>query len=419
MTLISPMLGSVPAEDGGIGNRPVPKIRIEAFCETNDVLDVVATLSHDRHLMRASIDAGLQGVQSAIARYRTHPSPDLVILERQAPGDLLIEELEKLAEVCDACTRVIVIGALNDIDLYRNLLGRGISDYLVAPIEAPALIASVVRLYQQEDARKLGRTYAFVGAKGGVGSSTIAHNVAATMADDLALDVILADLDLPFGTAGLDFNLDSPQGVADALDSGAKLDELLFERLLSKCSERLSMLAAPASLDRPYDQNEEDFDNLIDIARVSTSHLVLDMPHQWSSWSRRMLLAADEIVVTAAPDLANLRNTKALLEALRKSRPNDAPPKVILNQVGMAKRPEIKPAEFAKAIGFDPVATISFDPKLYGTAANNGQMIADVAKRSAAPFATISSAILKSGAGRGARGSAGLLSRLGLGRRSA
>jgi pilus assembly protein CpaE len=415
MTLLSTKFEPTEAADAALSAHPVPKIRIDAFCEASETLDALTAAAGDRRMLRAKMDAQMGGIRSAIRRYRDTASPDLVILERQIPGDLLLEELEKLAEVCDADTKVIVIGASNDIRLYRDLMGRGISDYLVAPVESLSVVAAIVRLYQDGSARKLGRTYAFIGAKGGVGSSTVAHNVATVLADGMSQDAILADMDLAFGTAGLDFNIDSPQSVADALDSGSNLDELLFERLLVSCSDRLSMLAAPTSLGRTYDLNEEDIDALLDVARGSTGHLFLDMPHVWCAWSRRMLVCADEVVLTATPDLANLRNVKSLVEALGKSRPNDAPPKLVLNQVGIPKRPQIKPAEFAKAVGLDPVATITFDPRLFGTASNNGQMISDIARRSAAPFASVATALLD---GAGSRGASrrGFVSKL-LGRR--
>ncbi len=414
MTLISTMHNPQPAVTDELSNRTVPKIRIAAFCETNEMHEAVVAAAIDRRMMRATVECEMGGRKSAIAQYSDAPSPDLILLERQVPGDLLLEELGQLADVCDPETRVIVIGVSNDIRLYRTLMDRGISDYLVGPVDAPALIAAIVRLYEGTDAKKLGRTCAFIGAKGGVGSSTIAHNVAATLAGSLEIDVILADMDLPFGTAGLNFNIDSVQGVAEALESGDMLDELLFERLLGKCSDRLSMLTAPATLERPYDLSEEDFDALVDVARSSASHVVLDIPHLWSAWSRRMLVAADEVVVTAVPDLANLRNTKSLVETLRKARPNDAPPRVVLNQVGMSKRPEIKIADFAKAIGLDPIAVIAFDPKLYGTAANNGQMIAHIAARGATPYTTISDKILESGGARRKPRARGFLSKLSL-----
>jgi len=417
MTLISTMHEPKPALTDVLDNRPVPKIRIAAFCESPELHRAVEDAALDRRMMRATVEAEMGGWKSALARYKTKTSPDLIILERRVPGDLLLEELGRLAAVCDPDTKVIVIGASNDVGLYRALLDCGISDYLVTPVEGPTLIAAVTRLYEEEKARKLGRTCAFVGAKGGVGSSTVAHNVAAMMAQKSEVDTILADMDLPFGTAGLNFNLDNVQGVADALESGGKLDEMLLDRLLVKCSDRLSMLSAPATLETPYDVSEEDFDALIDLARGSAAQVILDMPHIWSSWARRMLVAADEVVITAAPDLANLRNTKSLVETLRKARPNDAPPRLILNQVGVSKRLEIKTSEFVKAIGLDPVAVIPFEPKVFGKAANNGQMITEIAPRTAAPFAKIARLLLESGGALPKHG--GFLSKLSLRKRSA
>jgi pilus assembly protein CpaE len=107
--------------------------------------------------------------------------------------------------------------------------------------------------------------------------------------------------------------------------------------------------------------------------------IVLDVPHQWSGWTKRALIAADDILIVAAPDLANLRNAKNLFDLLKASRPNDRPPLYCLNQVGVPKRPEINAAEFAKAIESQPIVSIPFEPQTFGTAANNGQMIAEMA----------------------------------------
>lgn len=397
MTLISAMQNPRPAASFELGNQSVPKIRLAAFCETSETKDAVTAAMNDRRMIRARFDTVMGGVKSAILRYRDAPSPDLVIIERKVPGDLLLDELRRLSEVCDVNTRVIVISTSNDIRLYRELLDHGVSDYLVTPVDATTLIGSIVRLYEEAGAKQLGRTYAFVGAKGGVGSSTIAHNVAATIADRMNLDVILADMDLAFGTAGLDFNIDNVQGIAEALNSGSKLDELQFERLLGKFSNHLNMLTAPATLERPYDLGEEDFDVLVDIARRSAPHVIFDVPHVWSAWARRMLVVADEVIVTAVPDLANLRNTKNLVDFLRTARPNDSLPKLVLNQVGIAKRPEIAVGEFAKAIGIDPVAAIPFEPKQFGKAANNGRMLFEISPRTSKPFVTISNVLLESG----------------------
>jgi pilus assembly protein CpaE len=224
----------------------------------------------------------------------------------------------------------------------------------------------------------VGRVIAIVGAKGGVGASTISHNIAWAIGRDLALESVIADLDLAFGTAGLDYNQDPPQGIADAVFSPDRVDTAFVDRLLSKCTDHLNLLAAPATLDRVYDFGVEAFDTTVDLLRSSTPCVVLDVPHQWMAWTKRILVSADEILVVAGPDLANLRNTKNLVDLLRTSRPNDHRPHYCLNQVGVPKRPEISPADFAKALESDPLAIIPFEPQLFGSAANNGQMIGEV-----------------------------------------
>jgi len=89
-------------------------------------------------------------------------------------------------------------------------------------------------------------------------------------------------------------------------------------------------------------------------------------------------LHADEIVITATPELANLRNTKNLVDTLRKLRPNDPPPRLVINQAGIPKRPEIAIADFAEPLGIEPMAVIPFEPQLFGSAANNGRMLGEM-----------------------------------------
>jgi pilus assembly protein CpaE len=301
----------------------------------------------------------------------------VIILETEARSDIL-DGLDQLATVCDPGTRVVVIGTDNDVTPYRELVRRGVSDYVIGPVNALEVVRSICGLFSASEAIAVGRIIAIVGAKGGVGASTVAHNVAWAIARDLALDSVVTDLDLAFGTAGLDYNQDPLQGIANAVFSGDRPDSALMERLLSKCTDHLSLLAAPATLERVYDFGEQAFDAIFDTLRMTTSCIVLDVPHQWSGWTKRALVGADDILIVAEPDLANLRNAKNMLNMLKGSRPNDRTPLYCLNQVGMPKRPEITTREFAKAIESQPIAAIPFDSRMFGTAANNGQMIAEI-----------------------------------------
>jgi pilus assembly protein CpaE len=364
--------------------RPIPRISIQVFCEDASTADVVQVAAEDRRLSKAHVSVHMGGVSAAVAHYQESPTPNLIVIESSLGRDDMLSELDRLAESCDAGTKVMLIGHVNDVVLYRELLKRGVSEYLVAPVLPLQFLESLSNLYNNPDTDPVGNVIAFIGAKGGVGASTVCHNVAWAMSEHLKTNVVVADLDLAFGTTGLDFNQDPPQGIAEALQSPERLDEMLLDRLLTKCSEHLSIFAAPVVLDRDYDISADAVDVVLDVVRQNVPLVAVDLPHSWSPWVKRVLLQADEIVVVAEPDLANLRNAKNLLELVKSARTNDAPPRLVLNMAKMPKRPEIDAKAFAEAIGIQPDCVIEFDAETFGQAANNGQMIEELSAKAKA-----------------------------------
>ncbi len=356
---------------------PAPRVGVQAFCETEETAAAVKAASEDRRLGKVRLSVHMGGMAAAALAYSTAPTPNVIILETHGSDDILVG-LDDLANVCDPGTRVVLIGNPKDTAPYRELVRRGVNDYVLGPVTAIDVVRSICSLFSTTEDVAVGRVLAVVGAKGGVGASTVAHNVAWAIARDLSLDSVVIDLDLAFGTASLDYNKDPMQGIANAVFSPDRPDTAFIERLLAKCNDHLSLLAAPATLERVYDFGTEAFDSIFDTLRMTTPCIVLDVPHQWSGWTRRALLGADEILVVAEPDLPNMRNTKNLMQMLKAARPNDRPPQYCLNQVGMSKRPEIGVRSFAKTIESAPVASIPFDPRMFGTASNNGQMIAEL-----------------------------------------
>jgi len=362
--------------------RPVPRISVQAFCESPDLNAVIETAAADRRMVRAHVKVHSGGVAAATEFFQSAATPNLIIVESDLARGPLEDELARLSEVCDTGTKVVVIGGVNDVNLYRSLINQGVSEYLVTPIDIGDVITTISNLFVEKAEAPLGRTLAFIGAKGGAGSSMLAHNTAWSIARQFQTEVVVVDLDLPFGTAGLDYNQDPTQGIAEALKAPDRLDDTFLDRLLATCSENLSLLAAPANLDRSYDFDENAFEKIIDIAQSSVPAVVLDVPHAWNSWTRNTLLMADDVVVTVEPDLANLRNAKNIIDLLREERPNDAPPHVVVNKSGMTKRPEISVSDLSQALKVKPLAVVPFDAHLFGTAANNGQMIAETDPKS-------------------------------------
>ena len=260
---------------------PAPRVSVQAFCASVAVATTVRAASEDRRLGKANLSVHMGGIAAAIDAYHKAPTPNVILLETETDRDILAG-LDELATVCDAGTRVVVIGSANDNTPYRELVRRGVSDYVTGPVGPIDVVRAICGLYAASEAVAVGRIIAVVGAKGGVGASTVAHNVAWAIARDLALDSVVIDLDLAFGTAGLDYNQDPIQGIANAVMQQERPDTAFMERLLAKCTDRLSLLAAPATLDQVYDFGADAFDAIFDTLRASMPCIVLDVPHQWS-----------------------------------------------------------------------------------------------------------------------------------------
>lgn len=373
-----PQIAEAPAAPAYQEARQIPRISIHAFCISPETGAVLQRAADDRRAARAHVTVMMGGSEAAIAHYADKPTPNLILIETQGPRTQVLEELGALAECCDPGTKVIVLGAVNDIPLYRELMRRGIGEYLVGPFTPVQIIDTVSLLYGDPGLAPIGRVMAFIGAKGGVGSSTIAHNVAWWLAESFEAETTIVDLDLPFGTTGLDFNQEQGQGLLEAITAPERLDEMLLERLLVHSTDRLSLFTAPPQLEREMDLNPEICDSVLEVVRQSVPCVIVDMPTAWTAWSRQVLAGADEIIITTTPDLAGLRNAKNLFDLLRQERPNDPPPKIVLNQVGVPKRPEIPTKDFNEAMGTEPALILPFDPQLFGTAANNGQMIGEL-----------------------------------------
>lgn len=374
-------LSFTPTGDA-LADQPVPRIRVRVFYDRADSASLMEQAAQDRRLAKAEIHLEPGGIDAAVAFCASNASPNLLVLDTTATPTELLTKLDRLAEHVEEGCKVVILGATNDIGLFRELMRRGVSEYLVPPLQPLQIIRAISALYVNPEKPFAGKVVAVVGAKGGVGSSTVAHNIAWTVAERFQANTTMVDLDLSFGTGALDFNQDPTQTVAEALLAPDRVDEVFLDRLLMRQTDRLMLFCAPASLEREYEIHHEAFEAVIDRVRRSAPFVVLDLPHVWTTWMRQTLIAADDVVVVATPDLASLRNAKNMIDRVKSARPHDAPPIVVLNMVGVAKRPEIPLKDFSEAIGVTPAASLPFDPQLFGMAANNGQMIGEAQPQS-------------------------------------
>lgn len=355
------------------------RLTIDAFPLTPAAEQALAALQDSRIFARSRISLKPGGLAGAIGHYHDNTTPQVVIVEDTGEPQAVLERLGQLAEVCIAGTRVMVIGPHNDIGLYRALLARGVSDYLVTPLAAGQISAAIEAIFADPQATPRGRMIAFMGARGGVGSSTLAHHTAWTLSQNPGDTVLALDLDLAFGTLGLAFNVDARQTVGEILGEPDRLDAQLLDRITVKYDDRLQLLPAPSALGMWPSIEVETIDKLFDLVRQMAPLVVVDLPHLWAPWVEHALETTDELVVIAQPDLANLRDVKNFFDGVGQRRGEKLPSHLVLNKVDAYKKTQLSGRDFADSLQVKPALAVPFDP-IFGEAANNGQMVGEIAK---------------------------------------
>ena len=360
------------------GEKPLPSISVHAFCDRQETAHCINETTRDWRMKRTNVKIYMGGLPAAIDFYHKENTPSLIIIESGMRGDELFNQLEVLASVCDEGTKVVMIGAANDIRLYRQLMAKGISDYLVPPLHPLHVIRSLGELYADPEQPFIGRVAAFFGAKGGVGSSSIAHNTAWVLSETLMQETALIDLDASWGTTGLDFSYDNISGLEEALGEPDRLDETLMDRIMIRHTQKLSILPTSGSLNTKPVMESSSYEAVVNAVRGISPLSILDMPHYWTDWTTNVLTSVDDVVVTATPDLAGMRNAKNLIDFLKTQRPNDPEPILILNCVGMSPKTEISVKDFGAMVGQEPNIVIGWDPESHFEATNEGKMLTDV-----------------------------------------
>ena len=356
------------------------RVDIHIFSLGSESRSAVEQALADRRLTKIRPVHFEGSLAAAVQKYKDEPSPGLVIVETRDPAPAIFEQLDGLSEVCRTETNLILLGPHNDVALYRQLAKRGVHEYIPLPADPAYLIDAVLGVCADPDTARQGRLISFIGASGGAGSTTLANNVAWQIGRVHDGEVMLIDLDLAFGTVGLDFNLESPQTAAQALAQADRLDSQMLERFVAKHNDNLRLLTSPGDCEAGADVDVAAVDQLIRTARRSAAWVVLNLPRCWAGWVRHVVDASDDVVMTAVPSLASLRNAKSAADAINGRRSGGPRLHVVLNRVGANPKTDIPVKDFAATLGAQPAALIPHEAAVFTQAANAGQMVGESAK---------------------------------------
>jgi pilus assembly protein CpaE len=319
-------------------------------------------------------------LDAALRRMREGESPRVLILDL-SDSAAPIAELSAARTVGGEDIKIVALGVVNDVALFRDLLAAGATDYVVKPVSREALAAALEKRSSTSAAGSgLGQVIAFIGSRGGVGTTMTAVSCAWVLAEKHNQPTALLDLDLHFGTVALKLDTDPGSGLSDALEQPSRIDSLFVERAMVKVSENLCILAAEAPMAQPLAIDPGAIDVLLYELRRKFAWVVVDMPRTVTSTQRVVLGAAARVAVVCERSLAGLRDTIRLQSLLREHAPQTS---VLIVEAGASgERATVSKGEFEKAIGKSLDAVLPYDTKSAGAATNSGQPLPQAAPRS-------------------------------------
>jgi pilus assembly protein CpaE len=363
-----------PAEAGAATEE---QRQFRAFVQDDATRKVVDQVVGELAIPNASVQKG--GIREATRALGEQRSPRLLVVDLTGI-ELALSAVNELAEVCEPGVTVIAIGDQNDVGLFRDLINNGVSDYLVKPI-APALLQKsllnvVESATQGRPSDRLGRLVAVAGARGGVGTTTLATGVAWTIAHRRRRRVALVDLDLQFGTVALALDLEPSPGLREALMHPGRIDGLFVDRAMIKQSDTLYVLSGEESLGDPLVPDIAALDLLLKELRSKFHYAVVDLPRQISPATQHILQAASSLVLVTDLSLAGMRDTLRQL-AMMPAANAACQVTVVANRAGEYREGEIARKEFEAAVGRSIDFVVPFDARSVAAATNVGRPVAD------------------------------------------
>ncbi len=345
----------------------LPMASVCAFSKDKETLDSVASMQDDWRFARVNVEKIEGGVNDAIEKFKDDGASGLIIIQTDEIDDSFTERLGELSNYCDEDTSAIIIGPVNDVYLYRKLIDMGVSDYLVRPV-TPEIITDVIA---KALIKRLGvsdsRLIAFVGAKGGVGTSSIAQICAVIASDIMEQKTLLMDASGGLSSLSVGMGFDPATTLFEVSRAVVAGNNDALDRMFHNVSDRLSILAsgADAMLDPTIDS--KNYEAVIDNLMVKSPVVFVDLSSSEASIKKAVLSRANQIVVITTPTVTSLRFCRGLLKEIFDIRGGDIKTDVslVVNKIGVYKANEVADADIAEALEFAPSANIDSLPALF------------------------------------------------------
>jgi len=334
------------------------------------------------------------GIQIAITMMAQQESPDVLVVDL-AGVETPESAMRTLRTLCQASTRIIGLGDVNDMHLFHNLVDAGASDYLVKPITSEELASVIEHAANaaQYEARSGNdcQTIFVTGVRGGVGASSLVTGMAWYLAEKRGIKVAVVDLDLVFGTVALEFDLEPSHGLREILENPQRVDSLFIESAVVHATEHLSILAAEELLEDPPKIHQGAMGLLIAELSKQSNVILIDVPCSLLVAHPEILAQGGSLAIVSEMKLAAIRDIMRLSSFVRDLN-HKVTMSVVANKLSARDKPEVSQKEFSRGIGMPVSFVLPWDPKAVTEAAKAGRAVTDAVPKSALSRAIMTTA---------------------------
>ena len=354
----------------------LPTATVAIYSKDQETLQAARDVMNDWRFACVEIMIYDGGVETAIESYRKARSHDVVIVQTAITDEAFARQLEELGAQCSEGTAAIVIGPVNDVYLYRRMIDMGISDYLVRPVKKEILADVMAKTLIERLGIGDSRLIAFIGAKGGVGTSALAHAAAWGVSEMLGQKTMLLDSAGGWSTASVGLGFEPSATLAEIARAAANNDEDSIKRMLFRASDKLSVLASgsDAMLEAPIEP--EQFEQLLNMLMATYPVVIVDLSHGAENLANSVIAKASQVIVVSSPTLPSLRLARSLVQEIKEHRGgSDTGIEMIINMQGIAGKSEISKKDAEQAMEFKISSMIAFDPSLFYGLESQGKKI--------------------------------------------
>lgn len=356
----------------------LPTAGIDFFLRDHATMEAARALVDDWRFSRVTVSVEEGDVETAIQSYQSTKSPALVIIETETTDESFSARLEALSAHCAEGTHAIVIGPVNDVNLYRQLTAMGVRDYLVRPVATQALSEVIAGTLIEQLGASGSRLIAMVGAKGGVGVSALLQALAWGLSDKLAQKTFVLDAAGGWSSLGVGMGFEPLGTLNEAMRAATNRDHDTLKRMVFHPSDRLSVLASGAESLLDTNLHAQQYEELIDMLLISNPLVMVDLSSAVPALKRIVINRAHEIILVAQPTLTSLRAARTLMQEIKSLHGGQVEKiDLLINMQGMAPGKEVPKADIAAALGVTPALILPYDAKLFLGMESDGRKITD------------------------------------------